>query len=223
MREILKLALKNIQRRKLRSLLTTIGVTIGIGAINYFLILSKSLEYGIINTFESLGKDKLIILPGKRVGFSFSTGWYFSKSIVNSIEHLPSIKYVIPGKFVTSTIEHKNKQLNVVIYGFPLDKMRLLTQLGYNLREGRFPSNNKECVVGYGVYKDLSIEIGDKISNKFKCKVVGILEQIGSQREDYTLIVSENVLEKHYNLNQYNFIFAIAKDIDLAKKSYRNC
>jgi len=63
MREILKLALKNIQRRKLRSLLTTIGVTIGIGAINYFLILSKSLEYGIINTFESLGKDKLIILP----------------------------------------------------------------------------------------------------------------------------------------------------------------
>ena len=54
---------KEIKRKRLRSWLTLLGVFIGIAAIISLITLGQGLENAIEKQFQSLGRDKLFVMP----------------------------------------------------------------------------------------------------------------------------------------------------------------
>ncbi len=226
---LLKLALKNINRRKIRSFLTVLGVIIGVFSIAVFVSLGKGIETALVQTFEKLGKDKIIVLPGVQSRGSFATAFIgsgFDFKLANEIERLPDVKIAIPGQMITSYVSYKKETAGLNVYGYPLKDYKYFSEIGYQLEKGRVPSNNKECVIGHGTaysaFKE-TVRLGDKIEigGKFKCKVVGILQSLGSQHEDFSVFITSEAMKTYFNKDKADFIVVIAKNVEKAKEEIK--
>jgi putative ABC transport system permease protein len=68
LREYLKLAAGNLSHRKTRTLLTMVGIFIGIAAIISLISLGQGLKVAVASQFSALGSDRLII-QAKGAGF----------------------------------------------------------------------------------------------------------------------------------------------------------
>ncbi len=77
--ENLHLALRSLRTNPLRSVLTLIGIAVGIGAVLYVVVLGEITQRSIKERLESLGSDILIIRPG----FSRHRGVRTGTSVVN--------------------------------------------------------------------------------------------------------------------------------------------
>ena len=77
--ENFQLALRSLRTNPLRSVLTLIGIAVGIGAVLYVVVLGEITQRSIKERLESLGSDILIIRPG----FSRHRGVRTSASVVN--------------------------------------------------------------------------------------------------------------------------------------------
>jgi putative ABC transport system permease protein len=63
--EIVTLAFKSIIRNKGRSILTSLGIIIGVSAVILLVSLGEGLQKYITNQFEELGTNVVAVLPGK--------------------------------------------------------------------------------------------------------------------------------------------------------------
>jgi len=63
LQDIVRMALRNLIRSRLRSLLTMLGIFIGIAAVVSLVSLSQGLKTSIAAEFENLGADKIFISP----------------------------------------------------------------------------------------------------------------------------------------------------------------
>ena len=200
MKEFFKLAIKNISRRKIRSFLTVLGILIGMGAVVTLILIGEGANKRIENIFEKMGKDKITIFPGKLEG-SFGIEASVSSTIlterdVNAIRKVPNVESVVPIFFRYAPIEFENEKFYLPVAGVGGDVKEVLQVFqGFELLEGRYvkESEKGKCVIGYGVAKNLfgkEVSIGNKlIINGKSFKVVGILEQIGSRMDDYSIII----------------------------------
>ena len=59
--DFLKLSLNNLRRRRLRSLLTMLGIFIGIAAVVSLISLGQGLETAVLGQFKTLSTDKLMV------------------------------------------------------------------------------------------------------------------------------------------------------------------
>ena len=69
-KEYFKIAIKNLKTRSLRSLLTILGVVIGVFLVVALLSLSRGIENAILTQIRMMGEDVLMVMPG----VSFSEG-----------------------------------------------------------------------------------------------------------------------------------------------------
>src|SRR5436190_1908365 len=71
--ETLKLALTAIRRNVLRSVLTLLGVTIGVAAVVALVTLGQGTTASVSNSISSLGSNMLVVQPGQ-MGQNASAG-----------------------------------------------------------------------------------------------------------------------------------------------------
>src|SRR2546427_8445399 len=69
-RESLKMALENIKDRKLRSILTTLGIIIGISAVISLISVGEGTTQFITGQLSGLGANKLLIGPNQQGSFT---------------------------------------------------------------------------------------------------------------------------------------------------------
>ena len=62
--QTLRVALRALQRSKMRSFLTTLGIVIGVSAVIAMVAIGDGAKERVQKTFESLGANLLIVLPG---------------------------------------------------------------------------------------------------------------------------------------------------------------
>ena len=67
-KDYLKLGLRSLTRRRLRSWLTMIGIFIGIAAVVSLISLGQGMQNAIYDSFEGMGGDKLFIQPKSAFG-----------------------------------------------------------------------------------------------------------------------------------------------------------
>lgn len=65
LKEIFVLALRSIRRNKTRSLLTALGIIIGVASVILLVSLGQGLQNYITGQFEDLGTNLVVVLPGK--------------------------------------------------------------------------------------------------------------------------------------------------------------
>ena len=212
--DFLALSYNNLRHRKLRSLLTVIGIIVGIAAIVSLISLSQGLENSINQQFEQVGSDRIFIFP-KGQEFSFSGEEGLTIDDVKAIEKIPDIEWLNSWLAVSDEVTFgKDKGFLQNIIALPAkDTEKKLTDFGIKLEKGRYFSDDEKgsVMIGYRLAHDFfNREV--LVNNRIKIKdrdftVVGIIDEIGNQEDDSTLYLAMEDARVLFNKpDEVNFI-----------------
>jgi putative ABC transport system permease protein len=186
-RDHIKLAIKNLRHRMSRSLLTLLGIAIGIMAIISLMGLGEGMQQAITGELSSLS-DVIIVSTGGDMYSMFTGGGssseYFTERDISDIERIQGVKEVTTQLTGTALAEYNGKTTIVSLTG--MDAM--VMQLQYadaSLEAGGFlnEGDQNKIMIGYGIAHDTfdaDISVGGRIKiNGEKFFVTGIFTKQG--------------------------------------------
>jgi putative ABC transport system permease protein len=136
---IVKSAVEDFARNKVRTLLTSLGILIGVLSVVLIVAFGLGLKKSINEQFESLGSNQLIIFPGQVVSNGRFRGGNglgsvrFDERDIASLKRLKEMKYVVPQQTQPVTISGNGNTESSTLF---------MTSAEY------FPSRNLETIVG---------------------------------------------------------------------------
>jgi putative ABC transport system permease protein len=223
--ESIKNSWQMIIRNKMRSILTMLGIIIGITAVMIVLSVGESVQGLILNEVKSIGSNLVGILPGHAeengppssvFGVVITTLKYEDGEAIlkSNYSHIESLAMYVSGSDIISL---NNKKVSATFYGTSASYPDVQNS---SLENGRFfdkdeeLSNARVVVLGNKIAKDLFGD-QDPLGTKIKIKktnfnVIGVLKSKGGsliQNEDSNLFVpvktAQNVL---LGINYLGFI-----------------
>lgn len=222
--EVLKIILKNVQRKKLRSFLTILGIIIGSSIFLSIFNLGKAAEENIFVSLErNLGSNIITILPiqsGRRVGFTTMRNFLFSENEIEKIKKVEGVESVY-GVYQTSLpISFRREEYRIAVNGIYNTKDWSKIEIErIGIREGRSIEKSGEAVIGYRVSIEFfkkPLKVGEKISILNRTfRVVGILNEAGGLLSsfDRSIFLSIEDLRKIQNTSkQINYIVVRIKE-----------
>lgn len=210
----------SIVSNKMRSLLTMLGIIIGVAAV----IALMSIGYGVQNKIEgdisSLGSNTITVTPGtgRKPGIRAAAGSMQTLTYKDylAIKNLPNIVYAAPLVSTSYLVVSGNKNWTTRVYGCTRDYATLSS---LSVAEGRFWTNKeynaraRVCIIGKTVANGLFGEespIGQKIRiNGNPFTVIGELEEKGysfMDQDDRILIPFTTVQERMMHITYVNNI-----------------
>ncbi|MFQ5706456.1 MAG: ABC transporter permease [bacterium] len=215
-------ALQSLRSNPLRSVLTLIGIAVGIAAVLYVVTLGEITQMRIKQRLDSLGTNVLSIRPG----YSRHHGVRTSASVINLTwkdaqeiqETSKVIDTTVPSYSNNGALEYKDKNWTSRITGStPLFQ----TVNNYKTVEGRFFNDDelteraRVCVLGATVHDELFGEaspIGEYITiNSKRFQVIGLLEAKGeswTNPDDQVFIPITTAQERLFGVDYLNTIWA---------------
>lgn len=196
------LALRQIWRNPMRSLLTVLGIVIGVAAVITMVTVGNGATQAVREQIESLGSNQLMIRPGQRMGPGGSAGApSFKLEDVDAIANqIAGVKAVAPQRQQSMTVVAQGRNWSTQVIGssnqyFILDNRQI--------RQGRYFEPQEEqsgaavCVIGTTIEKEIfgsSNAVGQMLrTGPFSCRVVGVLESkgqaaIGGDQDDLVVM-----------------------------------
>ncbi len=192
--EYFKIALRNIKTRRLRSLLTVLGIVIGVFLIISLLSLSEGLKTTINEQLQAMGGEMIMVMPGGEgdilTSFMFG-GAKLERQDIEAIEKAKGVDKVLGYSYTGTVARYRDEAKQIPIAGLDpwkesLDVLSIFQ--GWSLAEGRWPSKGNEILIGqYTANETFSkkIRYGSEMTIKGKkFEVTGILNSLGSQQDD---------------------------------------
>jgi len=96
----MKIALRALRRNKLRTLLTMLGMIIGVGAVIAMVGIGNGAKTQIENQIASLGQNVILIFSGSMTRGGVHSGWGSSGTL--TLEDAEAIEREVPGVTVVS-------------------------------------------------------------------------------------------------------------------------
>lgn len=196
------LALRQIWRNPMRSLLTVLGIVIGVAAVITMVTVGNGATQAVREQIESLGSNQLMIRPGQRMGPGGSAGApSFKLEDIDAIANqIAGVKAVAPQRQQSMTVVAQGRNWSTQVIGssnqyFVLDNRQI--------KQGRYFETQEEqsgaavCVIGTTIEKEIfgsSNAIGQMLrTGQFSCRVVGVLESkgqaaIGGDQDDLVVM-----------------------------------
>ncbi len=190
---ILRSSLEDFGRNKLRTLLTSLGIMIGIFSVVLLISLGLGLRQYIEDMFKSLGANLLMVTPGKILqgglssGTSFMESGFFDAKDVNNIKRIKNMALTVPVfvKFskVQGTKDGKMVEMLAASQDiFPL--MNFQVELGRLFDKSDVEKGNKVMVLGANPAKTLFGSKEEALGKIAKMenqgfRVIGVLETKG--------------------------------------------
>ncbi len=192
LKEYIKIAIRSLRTRPMRSWLTMVGVVIGVFLIISLLSLSGGIKTAVLNQLRMMGKDLIMIMPGEltNIATTFAGGLELTNDDIKAIEKTEGIDAVVPMTYKGEVIRYRGEKKTVLLCGVPMDESLdiLKTDMGFKLIKGRWPVPGKrEILVGFFVPKDIfpGMKTGTQITLKGKqFEVAGILKSLGNKQDD---------------------------------------
>jgi putative ABC transport system permease protein len=189
--ELIILSLKAIWANKLRSFLTTLGITIGVFAIIVLVSIGSGLQSYITNQISTLGPNIIDVLPGNSLATAFGPGSSNKLTLQdakNLKTRLISTAEVAPISETATNAKYKNiTSKNVYVIGTTSNYPK--TVISTKLAQGNFftlgqeQSGTKVAVIGYTLYTKFfngQRAIGNRIFLGTQTyTVVGVAEKTG--------------------------------------------
>lgn len=237
------LALSNLKHRRLRSLLTALGVIIGIAAVVGLISLGNGLENAITGQFSSLDADKLIVQSASTsFGPPGSTAVRkLNEKDVKLIESINYVSDVVPRLIRIVKIEYNDEVQFVYSMNVPekTEEVKIvIDSFNIKLEEGRFldAKETGNIVIGNDIKnlfgKELRVGSKIKIQNE-EFEVIGILEKSSSFQINQIIFISEENLKEILDIeneidlivvqiSDENQIHEIAEEIEKKLRRDRN-
>ncbi len=196
------MAVRELRRNVLRSVLTTLGIVIGVGAVVALVTLGEGATRKITQDISNMGVNMLTLFPGaERRGATSVTSAPLTLDDARAIAHeLNTVSAVAPASSSTTLAIYGNTNWNTQITGSTND---YFTIRGLLLRAGRSFSDVEQqggtpaCVLGATVERELfgqQSPLGMTIRlGRMSCLVVGTLvakgqSTFGMDQDDFVLM-----------------------------------
>ncbi|KKT45158.1 MAG: hypothetical protein UW35_C0042G0004 [Candidatus Collierbacteria bacterium GW2011_GWF2_44_15] len=194
--QLLKSALADFRRDKIRTALTSLGIMIGVLSVVLLIALGLGLKNFIEKQFEGLGANLIMIMPGSGIsgglGAGLVGGVEFDEKDVRDLQKIPGLKYVVPMYFRSVTISSADKEVVGYITGVN-EEMFLLQNTKINVGElwgkTEVGKKSKVAVLGYTKAEELFTNVNDAIGKtirigSLRLKVVGVANKTGDREQD---------------------------------------
>ena len=198
----LLLALREIRRNVLRSILTILGVVIGVAAVIIMVTLGGGATRAVSSQIESMGSNLLMIRMGQSMGPGSGIGVppFKIEDAIALQRDIPGIRVLAPSASQTATAIAGNNSWSTSVTGTDnryLDVRNWPLERGRPFTEGELRAGQALCLIGATVSKELFGEqdpIGESLRIKtISCKIIGLLaakgqSSMGRDQDDLILM-----------------------------------
>ena len=204
-----QVAYKNLLRKRVRSLLTLVGIALSAWVLVSLLGFNQGYETALNRDIDNMGFELMIMAKGcpyeaATLMLKGGTGLkYIKESIMEDITREPEVEKAFP--MLMSAVFDPNKGESGGIAGYFGVEAKSFAELKPSLkfRQGGWftDPNAYEAVMGYEAAELEQREIGDRIlmpEKNVEFKVVGILNRTGTQ-DDGTIFVPLKTLQKVFD------------------------
>ena len=226
MRDKILLAYRSIRERRTRSILTVLGIAVGIAAIVSLVSVGYGMEEAITGELTSMA-DLISVIPGKITGATYVETGSFTDRDLNDLQRIGGIKDITAMTYDATEVEYRNKRVPIFILGGDTKELGSFYLEPVGLKEGRWLRENdyKACVIGDRVANDFfddPVHVNDKlIINGEKFIVIGVFEKASTLYSAdvdphifLTLRAAKNVLQS----DEVKYIMVRVYDIDEAEE-----
>jgi putative ABC transport system permease protein len=209
------LALRELKRNVMRSILTILGIVIGVGAVITMVTIGGGATVQVRQQIASMGSNLLMVSPGKRLGPGQSSGNIpFKQADVEAIaREVSSVASVAPVSSQSIQAVFGNQNWSTQVTGSNNQYFRVTNR---SIRSGRQFSDSElragaaVCIVGETVRKKLfggQDPLGEKIRlQKLSCEVIGLLEGKGQSTmgmdQDDIVVIPLSTYQRRISGNQ---------------------
>ena len=227
-KESFLMAWASLIANKLRSLLTMLGIIIGVAAVIALVSIGNGVKQDIEDSISSLGSNLLVVLPGapRTPGARSTQGSMKSMKISDyeAIAKLEGVKAASPMTNGSYVVIYQNKNWTTSVAGV---NSNFQDVNNWTMTSGRFFSDknvqNRErvAVVGQTVVKNLFADedpVGKEIRVKnIPFRVIGVLKSkgngtMGNDQDDTVLIPYTTSMERVEGIDYLRRVYVVAKD-----------
>ncbi|MBQ4035422.1 MAG: ABC transporter permease [Paludibacteraceae bacterium] len=238
---LLKVAWDAILRNKTRTLLTILGVVIGIASVIAMVSIGQSSSQSITEQVSSMGTNMIMVMRANQRRGGVSMGSDNSQSLtISDAERIKNeakfISYVSPSVSASGQIVNGNNNALGSLQGGSVDLLKIRKfelAAGTNFTDDDVNKYSKVCVIGQTVVKNIFPEDSANVINvvgkdiKFKgipLKIIGVLESKGSnsmgQDQDDIMIAPYTTVQKRFLGNDYlQMIYCSASSEEVADQA----
>jgi len=222
------MAWASIVANKMRSLLTMLGIIIGVGAVIALVSVGMGVKSSITSSISSLGSNLLMVQAGapRTPGVRQTSGSQKTLKVADYtlIKKIPEVASASPVTSNSYTAVYRSNNWQTSVYGVNSEFSELNN---WTLKEGRFitPSQldgrERVAVIGATVVKNLygsEDPIGKDIRIKNQAfKVIGVLSSkgsgnMGNDQDDVIYIPYTTAMERVQGVDYLRMIYVTAKE-----------
>jgi putative ABC transport system permease protein len=162
--------LKNLLRRKTRSLLTVLGLAVAVGTMVTLRGVSEGFERSFVENFERRGVDLVVTASGVPDQLRSD----LDQRIARRIEQIPGVRRATPGLLELVDVERKGSVLSVLVNGWEPDSP-LFNDLTILSGRALCADDHRAILLGVSLAENLNKGVGDTVDMQRETfKVAGI-------------------------------------------------
>ncbi|HUQ05706.1 MAG TPA: ABC transporter permease [Kofleriaceae bacterium] len=237
---LLGIALGALGRNKLRSLLTILGVVIGVAAVIAMVSVGQGARAKVSAVFDSMGTNLVMVMPGSSAGGGVMGGFGSSPTLTwGDLEairtELSAVKWAAPVMSTRAQVSSAEKNWNTSINGTTSDYFKIRNwsvASGRAFDEGEDAAGARVAVVGQTVVRELFGTTENVVGQSLRIggapfEIVGVLVEkgqspMGQDQDDVIYIPARAYQSKlegslgTYLKGTFNVSAASAEDTDRA-------
>ncbi|OGK53184.1 hypothetical protein A3B56_02170 [Candidatus Roizmanbacteria bacterium RIFCSPLOWO2_01_FULL_45_11] len=230
--DMMKIAIGALIIHKVRSLLTILGIVIGVAAVILLVSIGNGLTSIVNEQFEELGTDLIFVMPGK-IKFGDAAGReggppgtsnnkLTPRTGIEIQKRIPSIIATVPVATTFASVSYKGEDRVTPILGTTSNYAIIRkspTSFGTFFDASADNGAKKVAIMGQTVLDDLSIThdpTGEKIKIAGQTfRIAGVLEAKGSalgNDQDDLIIIPMSTYERTFDVDKVNYMYVKTSD-----------
>jgi putative ABC transport system permease protein len=212
--KMILLALRDIRRNVMRSVLTVLGIIIGVAAVITLVTIGNGTTAQVTGQIAAMGTNVLMLSPGQHRGPPRESAPKFNLRDVQAVQkEISSLNGVAPICSASTIAVAGNRNWSTGIAGSSND---FFTVRNWKIKSGRIFEPAEElggkavCVIGQTVNKNLfsgEDPVGRKIRlGKVSCNVIGLLREKGQsgmgRDEDDLIVMPLSAVQRRFTGNR---------------------
>lgn len=235
-KESVLIAFDGLRANKLRSLLTMLGIIIGVGAVIAMVSIGVGVQQKVQSSIASLGSNLLIVMPGANsptggVRLAAGSNITLTRQDAKAIaQEIAGVNYVAPSVSQTATVIYGKQNWKTTIQG---STPEFLAIRNYTIGAGAFFTTSDEntrarvAVLGQTVVTNLFGEvsaIGKAVRiGQAPFRVIGVLESkgqssMGQDQDDLILVPLTTAQERMMGITYLNNISIQVENAEIIDK-----
>ncbi len=204
---LIKSAFVDFRRNKVRTFLTSLGITIGVLSVVMLIALGLGLKNYLKEQFESLGANMILVMPGSGFGgegggfagaFSgLSGGAKFDEKDLSQLSRISGVDYAVPQFFKSTLVEANGNEEFGYIEGLNTDAFTVLNlepEAGEFWTDSDNASRAKVGILGFSLAEKLFDEPDGAVGkivrfSDLRFRVVGVAKKKGDNEMDNAVII----------------------------------